>query len=73
MLLACQSHVLVSFEARNIRQMPARSGRCETRVIGMESWIRFYHYQASSPELYSEVREVPQWAVLSAFALCASK
>jgi GDPmannose 4,6-dehydratase len=60
--LAAQSHVHVSFETPEYTANADAVGTLRLleaiRILGMESRIRFY--QASSSELYGQVREVPQ-------------
>src|SRR5258706_14446890 len=60
--LAAQSHVQVSFETPEYTANADALGALRlleaTRILGMERRIRFY--QASSSELYGQVREVPQ-------------
>jgi GDPmannose 4,6-dehydratase len=60
--LAAQSHVQVSFETPEYTANADAIGTLRLleaiRILGMERRIRFY--QASSSELYGQVREVPQ-------------
>jgi GDPmannose 4,6-dehydratase len=60
--LAAQSHVQVSFETPEYTANSDALGTLRLleaiRILGMERQIRFY--QASSSELYGQVREVPQ-------------
>src|SRR5258706_10848857 len=60
--LAAQSHVQVSFETPEYTANADALGTLRLleaiRILGMERRIRFY--QASSSELYGQVREVPQ-------------
>src|SRR5215471_15986864 len=60
--LAAQSHVQVSFETPEYTANSDALGTLRLleaiRILGMEQRIRFY--QASSSELYGQVREVPQ-------------
>jgi GDPmannose 4,6-dehydratase len=60
--LAAQSHVQVSFETPEYTANADAIGTLRLleaiRILGMEQRIRFY--QASSSELYGQVREVPQ-------------
>src|SRR5215469_14342440 len=60
--LAAQSHVKVSFETPEYTANADAIGTLRLleaiRILGMERRIRFY--QASSSELYGQVREVPQ-------------
>src|SRR5712691_4954462 len=60
--LAAQSHVQVSFETPEYTANADALGTLRLleaiRILGMERRVRFY--QASSSELYGQVREVPQ-------------
>jgi len=60
--LAAQSHVAVSFEEPEYTANSDALGTLRlleaVRILGMEKRVRFY--QASTSELYGQVREVPQ-------------
>ncbi|HYA15456.1 MAG TPA: GDP-mannose 4,6-dehydratase [Syntrophales bacterium] len=60
--LAAQSHVQVSFETPEYTANADALGTLRIleaiRILKLESWTKFY--QASSSELYGEVKEVPQ-------------
>jgi len=73
--LAAQSHVAVSFESPECIASADAIGVLRllkaVRILGMENKTRFY--QASMPELYGLVQEIPQNTALSALALWRSQ